>query len=303
MSDRPNPPSSPDGFESFREEVANHTGVSQAWVKRLGWVKHFGSRDLIVISDAAMWIKSKVLEAQKLLCLLLGQDWDMFRATFPLREIHDDLLIRNIFVYDGMVMVVTDRDKMKAIHDNGKKVARFAPENIGQMLVAYITWLIPAERSLQQRCDLGTEDEDVAWGVSRYASVFRMTVTLLDAGALLTATSLAPHRRSHTDEMSARPNPPSSPDSFESFREEVANHPGDWFEYLRSLFAYADKKEAENTTLNHTMTTESANYTAIRDSLTANLQATRGQLDSPYHPLLFLLPPLSQKEKLLPLFL
>ncbi|KKF92081.1 hypothetical protein CFO_g5565 [Ceratocystis platani] len=79
--------------------------------------------------------------------------------------------------------------------------------------------------------------------------------------------------------MSARPNPPSSPDSFESFSEEVASHTGAWFEYFRSLFSYADEKEAEIAILNHTMTTESANFTAVRDSLTANFQATRGQLD------------------------
>ncbi|KAK7230149.1 hypothetical protein V2G26_002319 [Clonostachys chloroleuca] len=35
-------------------------------------------------------------------------------------------LIRNVFVMDGQVMIVTDRDKMKAIRDNGRKVARRA---------------------------------------------------------------------------------------------------------------------------------------------------------------------------------
>ncbi|KAJ0360120.1 hypothetical protein COL26b_014168 [Colletotrichum chrysophilum] len=34
-------------------------------------------------------------------------------------------LIRNIFVLDGQVMMVTDRDKMKAIRDNSRKVARW----------------------------------------------------------------------------------------------------------------------------------------------------------------------------------
>ncbi|KAH7169496.1 hypothetical protein DER46DRAFT_481947, partial [Fusarium sp. MPI-SDFR-AT-0072] len=36
-------------------------------------------------------------------------------------------LIRNIFALDGQIMLVTDRDKMKAIRDNGRKVARFLP--------------------------------------------------------------------------------------------------------------------------------------------------------------------------------
>lgn len=63
-------------------------------------------------------------------------------------------LIRNLFVVDGQVMIVTDRDKMKAIRDNSRKVARFVPEEIGQMMVAYIAWLIPAERALRRRCKL-----------------------------------------------------------------------------------------------------------------------------------------------------
>lgn len=63
-------------------------------------------------------------------------------------------LIRNIFVMDGQVMIVTDRDKMKAIRDNGRKVARFVPDGIGRMIVAYISWLIPAERVLRRECKL-----------------------------------------------------------------------------------------------------------------------------------------------------
>ncbi|KAL6366266.1 hypothetical protein LRP88_00111 [Fusarium phalaenopsidis] len=63
-------------------------------------------------------------------------------------------LIRNIFVTDGQVMIVTDRDKMKAIRDNARKVARFVPELIGRMIVGYITWLIPAERVLRRKCKL-----------------------------------------------------------------------------------------------------------------------------------------------------
>ncbi|KAL2891726.1 Retrotransposable element Tf2 155 kDa protein type 1 [Ceratocystis lukuohia] len=43
--------------------------------------------------------------------------------------------------------------------------------------------------------------------------------------------------------MSARPEPPIVPDSFESFSEGVTNHTGAWFEYVRSLFSYADEKE------------------------------------------------------------
>ena len=55
---------------------------------------------------------------------------------------------------DRQVMIVTDRDKMKAIRDNGRKVARFVLDRIGRMIVACISWLIPAERVLQRECKL-----------------------------------------------------------------------------------------------------------------------------------------------------
>lgn len=63
-------------------------------------------------------------------------------------------LIRNLFVLDGQVMIVTDRDKMKALRDNGRKVARFLPDHIGRMMVAYIAWLLPFERMLRRHCKL-----------------------------------------------------------------------------------------------------------------------------------------------------
>jgi hypothetical protein len=31
------------------------------WVKRLGWVRHFGSRDLISIHDAAQWLRARAV--------------------------------------------------------------------------------------------------------------------------------------------------------------------------------------------------------------------------------------------------
>ena len=59
-----------------------------------------------------------------------------------------------MFIYDGQVMIVTDRDKMKAIRDLGRKVARFLPDDAGRMMVAYIAWLLPAELLLTRVCGL-----------------------------------------------------------------------------------------------------------------------------------------------------
>ena len=71
---------------------------------------------------------------------------------------------RNVYVYGGQVMLVTDRDKMKAIRDIGRKVARFLPERIGRMLLAYILWVLPAERLLRRQCGLPLPaDKDLAY--------------------------------------------------------------------------------------------------------------------------------------------
>jgi hypothetical protein len=74
--------------------------------------------------------------------------------TITLRHCDSWQLMRDIFILDGQVMIVTDRDKMKAIGDSGRKVARFIPDRIGLMIVAYIAWLLPTERLLRRECEL-----------------------------------------------------------------------------------------------------------------------------------------------------
>ncbi|RSL86277.1 hypothetical protein CDV31_016422, partial [Fusarium ambrosium] len=90
--------------------------------------------------------------------MLLVHTWSGLPGRGPelttLRHCDSWQLIRNVFVMEGQVMIVTDRDKMKAIRDNGRKVARFVPDKIGHMIVAYISWLIPAERVLRRECKL-----------------------------------------------------------------------------------------------------------------------------------------------------
>jgi hypothetical protein len=71
-------------------------------------------------------------------------------------------LPRSLFIFDGQVMLVTDRDKAKAIRGVGRKVARFLPERLGRIAVAYVTWVIPFERFLCQQTGaaLPAADED-----------------------------------------------------------------------------------------------------------------------------------------------
>jgi hypothetical protein len=37
------------------------------------------------------------------------------------------------------MLIITDRDKNRAIRELGRKVTRFLPERMGKMMIAYIT--------------------------------------------------------------------------------------------------------------------------------------------------------------------
>ncbi len=50
--------------------------------------------------------------------------------------------------------MVIDWDKAKSIRDIGRKVARFLPDTMGRVFVAYIAWLLPAEEVLEQALKL-----------------------------------------------------------------------------------------------------------------------------------------------------
>lgn len=65
--------------------------------------------------------------------------------VMTMRHCDGQQLIRNVFVFDGQVFLVTDRDKSKAIRDIGIKVARFLHESVGKMMIAYIAWVLPLE--------------------------------------------------------------------------------------------------------------------------------------------------------------
>ncbi len=72
--------------------------------------------------------------------------------VMTMRHCDTQQLVRNIFVHDGQVLLVTDRDKHKAIRGVGRKVARFLPEAAGRMMVAYVAWLLPFETMLRVAC-------------------------------------------------------------------------------------------------------------------------------------------------------
>ncbi|KAI3572913.1 hypothetical protein IWW34DRAFT_837925 [Fusarium oxysporum f. sp. albedinis] len=130
-----------------------------------------GPAKVIRLMEASIWDATRVrwkrqrvkrwLRDLKLLretLLVLVHTWGGLPGRGPeittLRHCDSWQLMRNIFILDGQVMIVTDRDKMKAIRDNGRKVARFVPDRIGRMIVAYIAWLLPTERVLRRECQL-----------------------------------------------------------------------------------------------------------------------------------------------------
>jgi hypothetical protein len=54
-------------------------------------------------------------------------------------------------MFDGQVLLITDRDKNRAIRGLGRKVARFLPERIGQIMVVYMAWVMPFEQMLHDQ--------------------------------------------------------------------------------------------------------------------------------------------------------
>ncbi|RKK31201.1 hypothetical protein BFJ66_g15949 [Fusarium oxysporum f. sp. cepae] len=61
-------------------------------------------------------------------------------------------LPKNIFVFDGQVVIITDRDKSKGLNGGtgDRRVARFLHERPSLMMVAYVAWLLPFEKVLHR---------------------------------------------------------------------------------------------------------------------------------------------------------
>ncbi|KAK7422456.1 hypothetical protein QQZ08_009508 [Neonectria magnoliae] len=62
-------------------------------------------------------------------------------GPLPSPKVPFEQLLKNVFVFDGQVMLITDHDKSRGKRGRGRKVARFLPELPSQMMVTYIVWL------------------------------------------------------------------------------------------------------------------------------------------------------------------
>ncbi|KAL9563895.1 hypothetical protein ACKAV7_011930 [Fusarium commune] len=155
---------------AFEEQHASWMCQSFASNPKNKWLEA-GPAKVMRLMEASIWDATRVrwkrqrvkrwLRDLKLLreaLLVLVHTWGGLPGRGPeittLRHCDSWQLMRNIFILDRQVMIVTDRDKMKAIRDNGRKVARFVPDWIGRMIVAYIAWLLPTERVLRRECQL-----------------------------------------------------------------------------------------------------------------------------------------------------
>jgi hypothetical protein len=56
-----------------------------------------------------------------------------------MRHCDTQQLIRNMFVFDGQVLIIIDRDKSRAIRGLDRKVTRFLSDKLGKMMVTFVT--------------------------------------------------------------------------------------------------------------------------------------------------------------------
>ncbi|KAK3331564.1 hypothetical protein B0H66DRAFT_487757, partial [Apodospora peruviana] len=77
-----------------------------------------------------------------------------------LKHCDTEQLPRNVFVFDGLVVLITDHDKQR----RGRRVARWLPADVSRIMVAYVVWLVPFEHVLHRLSGIrGPADTLQAW--------------------------------------------------------------------------------------------------------------------------------------------
>ncbi|KAH7012637.1 uncharacterized protein B0I36DRAFT_221660, partial [Microdochium trichocladiopsis] len=117
----------------FRKLVG--PGIAQLWDDEVGNFR---------MAQVQQWLNQ--LQSFRQALLVSTHTWGGQPGRGPeimtIRHCDTQDMLRNVFVFDGQVMLVTDRDKAKAIRGIGRKVARFLPETVGRLMVAYILWIL-----------------------------------------------------------------------------------------------------------------------------------------------------------------
>lgn len=102
------------------------------------WPTQGGSKPRV--AEVKAWIRR--FKAFKRLLMVIIHIWGGQPGRGPemttLKFCDTQQVMRNVFVFDGGVMLITDRDKNRSIRGLGRKVARFLPKRVSRMVVAYI---------------------------------------------------------------------------------------------------------------------------------------------------------------------
>ncbi|KAF6517699.1 hypothetical protein HZS61_003260 [Fusarium oxysporum f. sp. conglutinans] len=139
-------------------------GQSFATNRKNAWLQP-GAEKLADIMEYLGWLKlfrTKIYPATHIWGGQPGRGPEI--AT--LKHCDIEQLPKNIFVFDGQVVIITDRDKSKGLSGGtgGRKVARFLPERLSRMMVAYIAWLLPFEKVLHRLAGIrGPSDSLDPW--------------------------------------------------------------------------------------------------------------------------------------------
>jgi len=147
------------GGRSFLSDPRNH------WLE-LGYRRVLNRcREELCEADGVTWSMARVRERIRLIecCerkmmaqahIWGGQPGRGMELT-TIRYADTQQVMRNVLIWAGYVVLVTDRDKNRAIRGFGRKVARFLPQRLGGILVGCLAWLVPLKRFLMREAGIG----------------------------------------------------------------------------------------------------------------------------------------------------
>ncbi|KEF50778.1 uncharacterized protein A1O9_13170, partial [Exophiala aquamarina CBS 119918] len=125
------------------------------------WPSQGGSEPRV--AEVKAWIRR--FKTFKRLLMVIMHIWGGQPGRGPemttLKHCDTQQLMRNVFVFDGAVMLITDRDKNRSIRGLGRKVARFFSERVSRMVVAYIAWLMPFEEFIHDVSGVAGPDKSL----------------------------------------------------------------------------------------------------------------------------------------------
>ncbi|CAK7237145.1 hypothetical protein SBRCBS47491_009877 [Sporothrix bragantina] len=153
-----------DEVQAQAEELLTKYGAGSSFINRaLNEIElQPGAAYLLQQSGTKFWDRDGAFQANR------AEAWLRVLARFRanllvalhLRSYDTVSTPRNVFVLDGEVVLINERDKHAAVRGKARRVARFLPNRVGVLLVAYLAWLQPTElffARLLQRLPAGVD--------------------------------------------------------------------------------------------------------------------------------------------------